>query len=270
MKNKVFFSGNELILLIMLMLNFVACEKKEENNPPQIPPQSSMVIDFSNFQQDTTQKGMNTDTYRNWVFSALNVAWWNFALTVTLAVPVASYLESFNHEPVEISQHEWKWPYTVTAANVTYSAELHGIKTDTGVVWKMYISRAGGFQNFLWFEGFSDTGLTQGTWTLYNNPFSQTTFIGIVWHKNHDGTIADIKYTNIIPNDPNNGGYILYGINNLEPYNAYYNIYGVVNNNLIEIEWNRATKNGRVKNPAFFVDQLWHCWDETLKDIDCE
>ena len=63
-----------------------------------------------------------------------------------------------------------------------------------------------------------------------------------------------------------NGGYINYGITNETPYNAFYDIYNKGQDNHTNIEWNRTTKEGRVKDAQHFLDAVWHLWDSNLDD----
>ena len=81
---------------------------------------------------------------------------------------------------------------------------------------------------------------------------------------------GSIKYTNIVPNGEENGGYIFFELTSDEDYNAYCEIYKKSQNNTITVKWNRDSKEGRVKDPAHFGDEEWHCWDTNFEDIDCE
>ncbi|KPL16217.1 MAG: hypothetical protein AMJ92_13060, partial [candidate division Zixibacteria bacterium SM23_81] len=121
----------------------------------------------------------------------------------------------------------------------------------------------------LWYYGDADLFLTEGTWILNKDPEEPEPFVGIEWHRKVQDTTADIKYTNIVPDGPENGGYIFYGITNDTPYDAFYDIYNKGYDNLTNIEWNRATKDGQVKDPHHFEDEEWHCWDGDLEDIEC-
>ena len=56
----------------------------------------------------------------------------------------------------------------------------------------------------------------------------------------------------------------------LLPYDAMYDIFNKGQNNLTEIKWNRTSKDGRVKDPAHFGDEDWHCWNHLLEDTTCQ
>jgi hypothetical protein len=259
--------------------------KPDEADPPGIPPVSTFVLDTAAF-PDTSSSGLHNPAtpieaavarearalaYQNWGWAALNVAVWNTIITVTLAVPVAAFVESFNHEPEQRPDGSWVWSYDFSIVQVQYSAELHGALDATGVKWDMYISKAGGYSDFHWYSGHSDYLVTEGWWTLNKNPDAPEPFIGIEWHRAQDGSTGDIKYTVIEPDSPGNGGYIHHGIVGGQPallYDAFYDIYHVEDDNHIDIEWSRASWEGRVKDPAHFGDEDWHYWDGNLEDTE--
>lgn len=261
-------------MVIGLAFAIFGCDT--QNQPPQIPPESTFVMDFSDFEGSNTQLAPEEDaqidvtaTYANWGWAITNVAVWNIVLTVTLVVPVAAFHESFNHQPTLQPDNTWVWPYSFTVWGFVYNAELHAETVAGNTEWSMYISKEGVYADFLWFSGVSNLPLTEGTWTLNKDPNDPTPFIGIEWHRDPiDGT-ADIKYTNIVPGGSENGGYIFYGITNETPYDAFYDIYNKGKDNHTDIEWNRTTLEGRVRDPWFYGDNDWRCWNGDLENIPC-
>jgi len=265
------------LTVIMTILAFVitGCP---QNQPPEIPPESTFKMDFSTFSNSNSQNPASegdaqtdvTSTKLNWLCAYTNVLVWSGVLTVTLVIPVAAFHESFNHVPVQQEDGTWVWPYNFTVWGVLYSAELHA-KTDAGgdTTWKMYVSKEGGYTDFLWFSGVSNFALTEGTWTLNHDPNDSTPFIGVEWHRDLSAGTADIKYTNIIPGGSENGGHIFYGITTEPPYDAFYNIYNKGKDNYTDIEWNTTTLEGHVKDLRVFLDNDWHCWNSDREDIIC-
>ncbi len=67
---------------------------------------------------------------------------------------------------------------------------------------------------------------------------------------------------------PANGGYISHGTT-LNYLNRFYHIYNKSLDNLTEMEWSSVNKDGHVKDLNHFGDDLWHCWDTSLKDVVC-
>jgi hypothetical protein len=257
------------ILSLLSIGIFATSCKKEEEKAPELPPQSSFIMDFSDFSNPGDTIGTREmATYQNWGYSYAVVVIWQTYLTVGLAVPVASFLESFNHEAVyHPDEDNWTWSYNVTVAQVVYEAELTGYLEADSVVWEMRVTAGQLYNDFLWYFGKSALDGSGGYWKLQENPLNPNELLKINWHKFDNGT-ADISYTNIRPADINNGAYIFYGTT-LENFNRFYNLFNVQNNNLTEIQWNSLNKDGRVKDAAYFGSENWNCWDTTLMDIVC-
>jgi hypothetical protein len=164
---------------------------------------------------------------------------WNLILTVTLAPPVAAFLASFSHQPVW-SDGAWTWPYDFTVLGVPHSARLEA----------RFVPAC--------------------TWSLSMGPANPTAFIDIEWNRAQSGATYDIKYTNVATGTSEYGSYIRYGVTGLTPYDAFYDIYGAQADNLTEIEWNRTTKEGRTRDPAYFLDSDWRCWASNLDNTTCQ
>lgn len=265
---KRFVKLTSVILLVSLTSFIFFCsenttEPKEE--PPIVPPQSTFVMDFSDF----TATLAKVNTKSNWLFAAGHVAVWNSVLTLTLVVPVAAFVESFNHNPVLQPDGSWLWSYQFRVAGVLHTAKLYGKPQIDGVNWEMYISKQGIYSDFLWYIGESDFAASAGMWELNLNPNDPTPFLRIDWHRNPEAQTADIKYTNIVPEGDENGSYILQEVDETADFTRSYQIYSVSNSNSVEIEWNHSSKVGRVKNQNHFGDEDWHCWDENLNDVEC-
>lgn len=133
----------------------------------------------------------------------------------------------------------------------------------------MLLTKAGFYTDFEWFTGYSNLPATEGTWTLNQDPSDPDPFLFIEWSRNVEDGTAEVKYTNIIPNAPENGSYIHYGKTNDVTYNRFFNIFGKVENRLINVEWNYEQHFGRVKDPQHFGNESWYCWDEMLLDTQC-
>ncbi|MCF6365780.1 MAG: hypothetical protein L3J35_06205 [Bacteroidales bacterium] len=256
----------KLIFFIFATVSFQSC-KKDYERPPDIPPVSSFIADFSDFDNS---KYFSNKTSENWTHSAANVGTWNTLITIGLAVPVASYVEAVNnHTPVYQSNNTWLWEYSFSVGANTFTAKLYGTIKDETVDWEMYISNEGVYVDFLWYTGTSRIDRTEVDWVLYDDANSATELLSIEYNKTSDNT-GNIKYMNIVPSGAENGGYIKYGNDSKAALNSYYLIYNKGQDNLTEIEWSQTSKNGRVKDVSKFGDTLWHCWDENLQDINCK
>jgi len=264
------------IFFVITTIGFiVSCEDENSTNPedqvPTIPPQSTLIMDFSEF-PDTNSTAFSENpsvTKRNWIWAAGNVKYWNSLLTVTLTVPALAFAEAFNHQPVQQADGSWLWQYSISVVNENYNAKLFGKPVTEGVEWKMLLSKEESYTDFEWFTGFSNFGATEGTWTLNKEPGMPLPFLSIEWNRNIQEETADIKYTLISQSILHDGSYIFYGKTNEVPLNRFYRILKAENNNSIDIMWNYESSFGRVKDSVYFEDGNWHCWDERLDDTDC-
>ncbi len=267
-------------ICLMASLNLrcsTAPPSNNEETPPDIPPASTFVMNFDDFGSPDDAKTIAVtvaptregELATNWGWAATHIAVWNVALTVTLVVPVAAFVESFNHTPQWQPDRSWIWAYDVTVPGGLYSAELHARAVGDDIEWDMFISKEGEFTNVHWFSGVSNKAGTVGTWTVNTDPQQVTPFLDIDWERDPTAETARITYTNIVPDGAQNGGYISYGVTETGPLDAFYDIFNAGADNLIEIEWSRDGKEGHVKDADHFGDENWRCWDSALLNTDC-
>ena len=264
------------IFFVITAIGFiVSCEDDNSTNPenqiPTIPPQSTLVMIFSEFPDTNASDSpeIQSATKRNWIWAAGNVHYWNSLLTVTLTIPALAFAEAFNHQPVQQSDGSWLWPYSISVDEGNFTAKLFGKQVPEGVEWKMLLSKEEAYSDFEWFNGFSNSSATEGTWTLNKEPGMPVPFLAIEWKRNVQEETADIKYTLIAPSVLQDGSYIFYGKTNEVPMNRFYKIFRAEQSNLIDIEWSYESSFGRVMDSVYFEDANWHCWDERLDDTDC-
>ncbi|WP_455218703.1 hypothetical protein [Kaarinaea lacus] len=279
MKNKTIILITKTLLILTLLSIVSACNEAEEESTTDpsgltLPPVASMSIDFNATPQ--TQSFSNTEigvvsttattssSYFN--FAAFNVGGWTTLIKIGMAIPVAAFLESFNHRPVRQPDGSWIWSYSVTVADILHTAQLHGKIENEQVLWDMYISKEGAYTRFNWFSGVSELGGGSGYWVMNKNPLEPVPLLRIDWNWDRVTDTGDVRYTNIEPEGAENGGYIHYGNNAPDPYQAFYDIYNKGQDNLIEIEMNVYTYEGRVKNLQHFGNEDWHYWDSNLQD----
>lgn len=260
-------------LFFVATLIFSSCEKAETTVPetaPELPPKSTLVMDFSDFTETDTTYYKSSMSHMHWGRAVTHVLAWNTVITFTLAIPVISFQEAFKHQGIyDPNTGSWVWSYNFFAGGVMHLAELHGSLVEEGVKWEMFISKNNQYTDFLWYSGIANLTNTSGYWELNQNPSNPNEFLYIEWEKDLSDETAEIKYTNVIPGNPGNGSYIYYSVNNDLDYNAYYDIYGSQEDNLINIQWHKTNGNGRIIDEVFFDDTDWRCWDENLLDVSC-
>jgi hypothetical protein len=266
MKQKTIISWMALTVIFALLAT--SCSKDDENNAPVMPPVESFQMDFNDFTvfPDTNDVKKSMPSYRHFTYSFVTVSVWNLVTTVTLAVPVAVYMESFNHTPEFLGEDTWQWSYSVN----TYSARLVTTRiSNEKFTAEMFISKTGAeaFEDFKWFEGTIRYDHTHASWQLFESPASNVQWLDIEWTKDWEADTSQITYTNVKAGSEEFGSYITYGITDDTEYNAFYALYSVEKE--VNIKYNTETKAGRVKAPVYFADSHWHCWNEQFQDIDC-
>jgi len=273
-----------LSFVFALVISFVfiqSCQKDAINEPlndeysgkeaPQLPPAESFLMPFEAF-SNVDDGEVKDRTITNWGYAAGNVLIWNSLLTAHLTVPVLSFFESFNHQAEYQGSGVWLWAYEVTDRGTTYQAELYGeLLVNDEVKWDMYVTQVGGFARVHWYSGITSFDNSHANWMLNFDPADPKPFISIYFQRDLNSNLKTIRYTNIIPGAPGNGGYIEYkeGVGAGNGFDRSYDVFKVEIDNLLEINWDSVNKNGQVKDFEKFRDYDWHCWGTDLHDTDC-
>ncbi len=261
-------------LLIAVLLTNTSCrEEQVEKIPdaPDLPPKASFVMDYKSFSttETTNEKGYANFKYSNFGYAGLNVVFWNVVLTVNLAVPVAAFSESFNHESEYLGNLEWVWSYEVTVRDQKYQAKLHAKKIDTNIEWKMYVSKEEEYKDFLWYEGTMDSAYKQIEWIIYQSPTKPSHFLTVNYLNDEKNGKKSIRYTKAEEVKTTEASYIEHGNLTDADMDRYYTIYLQDKDKLTEIEWNYANGNGHIRDKVHFKNMEWHCWNAQRLNIEC-
>lgn len=259
-----------VLLIALLILPINSC-KKDKDELPELPPVESLLMDFSDFDNGVPQDKKAVMSYQNFGYSVYTVGLFNLAATANIILPAAAYAEAFNHEAVYLGDNSWKWTYSVTLQESTFTVELISQRiTNEEYTLNMYVDKSGpdGFEDFKWVEGIVRYDRAVATWTIYESPAVEWPVAGITWTMDWEKELYTIKYDCLKPDSDLHGASIEHGVTEDPVFDAYYTI--TFPSHIIDIEWNRTTKAGHVKSPSFFADENWHCWDITLVDTVCE
>lgn len=262
-------------VLFLTLLLFQSCLKDNQTDPkgqkaPELPKSEMFIMPFSDFEEIRGED--DSRTVSHWGYAASTVVAWNAVLTLHLAIPVAAFYESFNHQATYEGDGVWRWAYSVTNNGHTYHARLFGELLDSDEIkWDMYIKQQGGFAEMHWYTGITALDRSYAHWTLNANPANPFPFIEADYQRDNGSGFESIRYTNIIPGAPENGGHIEFRQTTPQTvnFNKAYDVYNSQIDNLLEIQWNNPGYNGRVKDPEYFNDTEWHCWDSNLQNVDC-
>ncbi len=255
------------VVVVILALTITGCGGA---GAPTIPPLQTFLIPFENFENSGTGGLVAlAGNQSNWNFAAWTVGVWSIIIRVGLAVPVAAFRASFHNIPLQLNDGSWLWSYSVNIVGSIYTAELHASFIPEGVRWTMNISKEGEYEDFTWYYGECDLPATQGFWILKQSPTNATNLLRIDWSRNISAGTHAIRYTNIVPGGPENGGYIDTQYTKGTPYDHIWDLYNKGNDNHTYIEWSSITKEGRVKDFKHFGDNDWHCWDGNRTNVEC-
>jgi hypothetical protein len=259
-----------LATALVLVFTHISCSEKEKQDTlPELPPVDALMMDFSQFINNPAvgQMMKSAESYENALYSYTTVAVWNALVTIPMIVPVAAYLECFNHTPVYLGDNSWQWSYTWGGAE-TYAARLVTKRiSNEEFTAEMFISKTGSYTDFKWFEGIVRYDRTHAEWTMYESPLNNVAWLSIEWNMDWEQEISDITYTIVKPGGEETGSYITFGITGDADYDAFYTI--SFSQKDTYIKWNRTSKVGRVKDEVNFEDADWHCWDELFQDVQC-
>jgi hypothetical protein len=281
-----------LLLVLTILVLIPGCG--DTSGAPTIPPIETFLIPFDAFTGNAnstsifvTESQMQTtllslpdseqltlplalaSNKSNWNHAALNVGFWSAVAVVGLAVPIGAFQASFRNIPLQQPDGSWIWSYSVLVRGSVHSAELHGQFIPEGVHWDMRISKEDEYQDFLWYYGESNLPATEGFWILKQNPDEPNDLLEIDWSRNISAGTNSIRYTNIVPDGPENGGYIDVQYTDDIPYDYIWDIYNKGQDNHTYIEFGGSTGEGRVKDLNRFGDDNWHCWDSDRMNIAC-
>ena len=281
-----------LLLALTILVLIPGCG--DTSGAPTIPPIETFLIPFDAFTGNAnstsifvTESQMQTtllslpdseqltlplalsSNKSNWNHAALNVGFWSAVALVGLAVPVGAFQASFRNIPLQQPDGSWIWSYSVLVRGSVHSAELQGQFIPEGVHWDMRISKEDEYQDFLWYYGESNLPATEGFWILKQNPDEPNDLLEIDWSRNISTGTYSIRYTNIVPDGPENGGYIDVQYTDDIPYDYIWDIYNKGQDNHTYIEFSGSSGEGRVKDFNRFGDNDWHCWDSDRMNVAC-
>jgi len=258
-------------IIAALLMTGVSCDKDKPDERPDLPPWESIFIDFSDFADEPNQLKAIINSYDNFFHAFTNVAFWNTITSVSMALPSAAYYNilMMSSNPEYLGDNSWEWSKEFSFQQVDYIATLTSKRLNNDQ-FSMEMKIAAAVlptQGVVWFDGIIRYDHTHAVWNLYKNDVAHVRIVEVEWNKDFETGVADMKYTCVEPGSAQNGSYIMFGTIPGADYDAYYTI--SLASGMINVEWDRDTKAGRIKDPAKWGDESWHCWNDLLQDIEC-
>mgnify|MGYP006294076587 FL=1 len=257
------------LFAVLLSVSFTSCDKEPMEARPELPPMETILMDFSDFSEAPAGAKSTDATYENFLHSFLTLTFWNLASTVTMAVPVAAYGYALQQEPVYLGDLTWEWSFEFDVQGASYNATLTGSRLNNEeFTMEMVIGSASSEAGVKWFDGVVRYDHTHATWKIYEE--GTVEILQVEWNKDFVTEESDLRYTYVEPDQNETGSYIQYSYMPEQVYDASFDISH--SGGTTDIEWNLATREGRVMDSVKFGDSEWHCWDSDengLADIDC-
>ncbi|NUO83531.1 hypothetical protein HUU05_25945 [candidate division KSB1 bacterium] len=263
-----------LIAVHMLM---TACDKNpaspDNKQQPTLPPQSSMTMDLSDFNQALSKGQAETSAIgQNFVTARLTVATINLAVATILSVPTLTFVAAISQQPVLKEDGKFHWIFNVNDGPKTFKADLAGWidVPATEAVFEMRISTTGvtpALTNFLWYEGRAKLDNKTGYWEVYDalRPASAIKVLRIDWQV-ADQTHANLELTAIEQGVATYGDKVTYNTNGADRTVMNYD---ASENTAVTIDWDAVTKAGSITAPSY-KDGEKACWDSQLNDVACQ
>lgn len=248
-----------------VMLTLSSCENEPDDQRMELPPVESMMMDFADFSEEPAAPKGSAYTYKNFLYSYVNVGFWNVAVTLVSALPVAAYAHALQQTPEYLGDNTWEWSYEFPLNGLNYLATLTGARLNNeefsvDMVIAFALSPNAGVK---WFDGVVRYDHTKADWTFYKDGTISVLELG--WNKDFETEAADLTYTFTEPENLESGSYIMWEYIPENGYDAAYTI--SMAGGTSNIEWNSTSIEGRVLAPVFFGDDLWHCWDSQANGL---
>jgi len=253
-----FRSITAMTLSLAILMAGTSCDREPVEDRPELPPAESMVMDFSDFNEQPGAK-KSAATYENFLHAYLSVFFWNVATTVTFALPVTAYGYALQQDAVYLGDHTWEWSFDFPWGDNQYTATLTGTRLNNEEFTMEMVIAPGSTpeQGVKWFDGVVRYDHTHATWNFFKEGTIKV--IEGEWNKDFVTEAGDLAYTYVEEGHEQEGSYIMFEYNPGEVFDAAYTI--SLAERLTLIEWNTETVEGRVMDQVRFEDSEWHCWD---------
>jgi len=255
----------KLLFVFAILFSQISCLYNHDitNNQLNTPPFSTLSIDFSNFNYDSTS--LNLNNLPNWQNAVLSVNDWKLFINQTITIPSEVYAEAENQIPC-FEAGSWLWSYNTVVDQINYSVNLYGTVENLNITWDLYISKEGYYSDFLWLTGYQSIDGTAGQWILNKSYEENYNFLKIDWTFENNDSSKTVKYTNIISDNENFGSTIFFDSETGLEMDNYLEIFEASTQDITKIYWNKTYKSGKILIPH---NNIWFCWDENYEDYVC-
>jgi len=227
---------------------------------PVLPTSESSAFDFSYFYENNKEDN-------NFSFASEKVLGWRGFLEDTISIQKEIIKNTEQYSFAYQKDNTWLSAFSFNLNDVNYSAKFFGITDVDTVLYKGFVSYDT-ISDLMLLDGKVNSNAKVGSWVfnegvVVDYEYKSVKILSINWNFLEN---KHIKFT-INQAGSKNLDYFYYVDSVDTEYNAYIDVYSKGNENHTIVQWNKATKQGRVKDMLRFDNENWHYWDSNLQDI---
>ncbi|MDX1619256.1 MAG: hypothetical protein R3224_10765 [Balneolaceae bacterium] len=230
-------------------------------------------MDFTTFDQDPQQSSPKsyhtTQEYEHFLTAVGSASILRFIFAVNLAIPRTILGGASHIEPELNSDGEWEWTYSQSTQESSFEVRLVAIVSGGGeqINWEFYVtSEQHGMDNFLFFEGTTNSDASNGTWTSYDpsTPEQQSAVSQVDWNVVNE---EDKQLSLEVLTDRNEhlGDTIDYTFDGTLKTAVFTD---ASEGTTVTLEWYPETHEGSITAPGYNNGEK-ACWDSELKNTAC-
>ncbi len=265
---KLLHTGIAVITALFLITGCKDSTSSSDENPPQFPPESSMEMNFSEFEeQGQSKQSVETQTIQNFTAAVATASVLKFIVDVNLAIPRAIFAAASASDAEFNGEGQWEWTYSQSAGGNTYEVRLVAeVQADESVNWSFYVTNSQlQIEDRLFFSGTTAGDGSQGSWTYYNLQTTQQEEVSTIsWTVNGENDV-DLRLDVLSDRFNNIDDYIDYSFDGTYKNAVYYD---ASDDATTELEINVETKAGFIISPGYNSGQK-SCWDDQYQDTTC-
>ena len=263
----------QLALLTLLGAAFMVLSCSDDpssvqEQPPELPPASSMEMDFSTFESQKAKSQSEVKTIENFSRAVGAALVMKTVVDVNLIIPRALLTAAANADAELNEDGEWEWEYTRTVDGNDYGVRLVATSVaEDSLNWDCYVTNTQlGVENRLFFSGTTGEEGTNGTWTYFSlrSPETEQEVSQLDWAVNGEDDV-ELRLEVLTDRNGYAGDYIEYTFDGTLKTATYYD---ESDDETTEIQINIQTNVGYFISPDYNNGQQ-ACWDEDFQDIAC-
>lgn len=257
-----------MLISSLIFLAFIGCgsDDKEASELPALPPDSSMIMDFSAFDAGTLAPSLPVPG-KNYMNAAVRVLAVDAVVLTALAPSVTVFKAAKSATPLSQDDGSWVWKYQVGYMGNEYKAELTGKVDGKKNLWSMKITCPTiqpPLTDFEWYTGECASNNTSGTWKFfdYKFPYEAKEIGNIEW------SISAIKESQLVFTSKKSdseifGDILTYRLAGTTATMKYYDSSEDITADII---WDIITGAGSIQVPKYNNGNRAY-WDENRQDI---